>query len=270
MYNTSSKIKSLFISNPHPPIIKKFKAIALGDASVGKSSIITTDTGRRATTYQTPTIGVDFYSRTYNLSESKTGRLGLWDTSGQERFKAIVRTFYRNSHIVLFAFDLTNFGTFNHLDYWMDEFNIYSNNNTPIVKVLVGTKLDLIYNSHGGKSHTREIHRDVALKYAKQHNMLYFETSSLDDKFYFIPNLDIENITSETGQVENICAVPDEFMTNIGDKCKPKPLSKEEWYHKLILHTDRVDEHNLNVQNFHSSINLSNYVSENNHCCHIS
>jgi Ras-related protein Rab-6A len=62
----------------------KFKLVFLGNASVGKTSIITRfmyDTFD--TTYQA-TIGIDFLSKTMYL-EDRTMRLQLWDTAGQER-----------------------------------------------------------------------------------------------------------------------------------------------------------------------------------------
>lgn len=61
------------------------KVIVLGNSSVGKTSILTRYTWSGQGAYQlshTPTIGVDFKSKTVDL-KTATMKLQLWDTAGQ-------------------------------------------------------------------------------------------------------------------------------------------------------------------------------------------
>lgn len=75
-------------TNLSPEATKKTymgKVIVLGNSSVGKTSILSRYTWSGQGAYQlshTPTIGVDFKSKTLDL---KTGimKLQLWDTAGQ-------------------------------------------------------------------------------------------------------------------------------------------------------------------------------------------
>ncbi len=76
----------------------KLKAILLGDTGVGKSTLLT---GVRENQNVFPTIGVDclLYKN-----------MQLWDTSGHERFKDIISTFYSGMNMVIFVYkDLKTF-----------------------------------------------------------------------------------------------------------------------------------------------------------------
>lgn len=70
----------------------KLKAILLGDSGVGKSTLLTCI---RETQNTFPTIGVDCVA--YKS-------LQLWDTSGHERFKNIISTFYSDMHMVIIVY----------------------------------------------------------------------------------------------------------------------------------------------------------------------
>lgn len=70
----------------------QFRVIVLGDAAVGKSSLLRCFAegpreapGGAAT--PRPTVGVEFYSRTVPMPPTGKAKLQLWDTAGQERFR---------------------------------------------------------------------------------------------------------------------------------------------------------------------------------------
>ena len=53
-------------------------------------------------------------------------QLQIWDTAGQERFRTITQSYYRGSHGVLVAYDITNAETFNHVPQWVDDVKRYA------------------------------------------------------------------------------------------------------------------------------------------------
>lgn len=70
----------------------QFRIIVLGDAAVGKSSLLRCFAegpggGSVGTATPGPTVGVEFYSRTIPLPPAGKAKLQLWDTAGQERFR---------------------------------------------------------------------------------------------------------------------------------------------------------------------------------------
>ncbi|CAF1311373.1 unnamed protein product, partial [Didymodactylos carnosus] len=76
------------------------------------------------------TIGVDFQIRTIDI-DSKHVKLQIWDTAGQDRFKCVVRNFYRGAHGVLLCFDITDSDSFRNIAEWTDEIQRYCPQNIP-------------------------------------------------------------------------------------------------------------------------------------------
>ena len=55
-------------------------------------------------------------------------KLKIWDTAGQECFNSIVKSFYRNTNVVLLVYDITRYvwmlgrkETFDNLDLWQTQ-----------------------------------------------------------------------------------------------------------------------------------------------------
>lgn len=65
----------------------------------------------------------------------------FFDTPGQEALHFLRTPAYPNTHIVLFAFDMTNRMSLNNLDFWRKEFMEHEPN--PKAIIVVGTKADL-------------------------------------------------------------------------------------------------------------------------------
>ncbi|XP_064254768.1 LOW QUALITY PROTEIN: ras-related protein Rab-42-like [Passer domesticus] len=111
--------------DPDPKGYFQFRAIVLGDADVGKSSLLRCFTdglgGVMGAATPGPTIGVEFYSQTILMPSTGKAELQIWDTAGQERFRSITRNFYRSAAGVLLVFDLTNRASFEHVPEWYHE-----------------------------------------------------------------------------------------------------------------------------------------------------
>ncbi|NWR38644.1 RAB42 protein, partial [Tachuris rubrigastra] len=123
----------------------QFRVIVLGDAAVGKSSLLRCFAegpggGPGGAATPGPTVGVEFYSRTVPVPPAGRAKLQLWDTAGQERFRSITRSFYRSAAGVLLVFDLTNRASFERVPEWHRE---AVGDGDPPAFVLVGHKCDL-------------------------------------------------------------------------------------------------------------------------------
>lgn len=67
-------------------------------------------------------------------------RLNLLDTAGQERFRTLSNSYYRNAHGVILVYDISNRDSFLAMERWFEE---AENNAMPgAVLYLVGSKLD--------------------------------------------------------------------------------------------------------------------------------
>lgn len=117
------------------------KTLLVGDSGVGKTSIFM----RYCTNYYNSgheiTVGVDFQTKSIIVGKSKV-KLHIWDTAGQEKFRSIITSYYRNAHAVMLVFDMTNFYSFISLEYWINQISSnIANSNYKII--LVGNKCEL-------------------------------------------------------------------------------------------------------------------------------
>ena len=92
-----------------------FKILLLGDAGVGKSSIILRYTKNEYNAKMVSSIGVDFKAKDIIVNDKKV-KLQLWDTAGHERFRTITTSYYRGAHGIATVFDLSDRESFEHID----------------------------------------------------------------------------------------------------------------------------------------------------------
>ena len=64
----------------------------------------------------------------------------IWDTIGQEKYRALTSNYYRNADGVIVVFDMSNVESFNHCPDWINSVQ-EKNINAPII--IIGNKCDL-------------------------------------------------------------------------------------------------------------------------------
>jgi small GTP-binding protein len=130
------------------------KVIIIGDTciypikiDVGKSNILTQYIQNKFKIDHEITIGVEFLAKNIQIN-NKLLRLQVWDTvkyllikAGQESFRSITRSYYKNSACAIIVYDITNRGSFKKIENWLKECIEMSPKS--IVLVLVGNKIDL-------------------------------------------------------------------------------------------------------------------------------
>ena len=127
------------MSIPGQSRVPEFKVCFIGDAAVGKTSIIMRFHQNRFTQDQQSTIGSAFVTKQV---ETKHGfvNMSIWDTAGQERYRALVPMYSRGAAVVILVFDVSLKESFDQLEDWMNKIT----DEMPNVKVLVcGNKCDL-------------------------------------------------------------------------------------------------------------------------------
>lgn len=151
-----------------PSYFHQFRICIVGDAFVGKTSLLRRYYDNKFTEDYINTIGCDFKVVTMDIS-GKIVKLQIWDTAGQERFKAISINYLRAAQSFIFVFDLSNITSFNNLGNWIE--TAIKANPKFVSNILVGNKSDII---------NRAVDREKALEFARINNMLYIETSALN------------------------------------------------------------------------------------------
>ena len=155
-----------------------FKLIAVGDASVGKTSILNRFTNDEFEDSYKTTLGVDFKIRTIDLDAKRRVKIQVWDTAGQERWAALTTNFFRGAHGILVVFDLSSRSTFDHVTRWFDHAQWrWDRDEGRFVGPLPFTKLVLIGNKVD-KANERKVTKSEAEELAKEYEVEYVETSA--------------------------------------------------------------------------------------------
>ena len=160
----------------------EYKLILLGDTSVGKTCLFKKLTFGQFKEKNVSTIGID--RRTFKLNcdlEEKDGTINkkevtinLIDTAGQERYKALAKSYYKQSDAALILYDITEEKTFNNINNWIESINNSVANKNNYTIFLMGSKLDLV--DKGLKK--REVEEEEAIKKCDEYNIEWAEEFS--------------------------------------------------------------------------------------------
>ncbi|MFX1511192.1 MAG: Rab family GTPase [Promethearchaeota archaeon] len=116
------------------------KAVLLGDAAVGKTSLVQRFVRESFGGRYQATMGLDLSIKEVVLPQG-TVRLQLWDMGGQLAFKTIRLRFYGGTRGALLVYDTTRPKTFQNLQLWLQE--LEDNVNYPVPFIVLGNKSDL-------------------------------------------------------------------------------------------------------------------------------
>ena len=151
----------------------EYKLILLGDTSVGKTCLFKKITTGVFLDKNVSTVGIDRRTIDMKCEFDENGKkieknilISLTDTAGQERFKAITRSYYKGSDAAILIYDITDKKTFNHVKEWIESIqNSLGNlNNNNYIIFLMGTKIDLVES----QKKEREVEEEEAKNKCKE------------------------------------------------------------------------------------------------------
>ncbi|KAF4555497.1 Ras-like protein 12 [Elsinoe fawcettii] len=168
------------------------KLVLLGEAAVGKSSLVLRFTSSEFHPSKEPTIGAAFLTKKLTLP-SRTIKFEIWDTAGQERFASLAPMYYRNAQAALVVYDLTKKSSLTKARHWVAELQRQAS--PGIVIGFVGNKADLCAEGNedvpgdeegeegetaqeGQEGDARRVSTKEAKAYADEEGLLFFETSA--------------------------------------------------------------------------------------------
>ena len=146
----------------------QFTVILVGDAYVGKTSIIKKFIDDAFSEKMVSTISIDFKVKNIKINKNLYAELKIFDTAGQERYRSLANGYYKQADGIILVFDLTNENSFNRLNKWLSDIKDIKEN---VEIILVGNKSDLI---------DRKINKTKAESWAKENGFRYIETSAKD------------------------------------------------------------------------------------------
>merc|ERR1719164_226587 len=105
-----------------------FKVVLIGDSGVGKSNLLSRFTRNEFCLESKSTIGVEFATRSLPI-DGKTIKAQIWDTAGQEWYRAITSAYYRGAVGALLVYDITKKGSFEDVERWLSELRDHAEEN---------------------------------------------------------------------------------------------------------------------------------------------
>ena len=180
-----------------------FKIITVGESGVGKTSIF------RRYVYNTfeentlTTLGLQFSFKDVVLKNKQKIKLKLIDTAGEEKYKSLSKSYFKNSDVVLFVFALDNPDSFERINDWIELFKENHDKVDKIPKYLIGSKNDLEQKVEQGKIN----------ELAKKLDFKFLTTSALS-------NNNIENLFNDISETLFKSYKPDKCQQTIKLKNK--------------------------------------------------
>ena len=164
---TSEEIKIEVLPDDYNMYDLSFKMIVIGDAGVGKSCLTAKASKGVFEESYSATVGFEFLVFNVKLNE-KVVKLQIWDTCGQEIYRSLISSFYRNASLAMMVYAIDNKESFNHIEAWLKEVKLQSN---PDIKIfLIGNKSDL--------EEQRQVQLDEAKKFKEENGIHYFNEAS--------------------------------------------------------------------------------------------
>ena len=160
-------INEIIYGNPSK---NKYKVILIGDSGVGsKTSFIEVVINNQFESNTSSTNGASYHPKIINLNNGEF-TIEFWDTPGQEKYKSLIKFFFKDADSIILGYDVTNRDSFDNIKtFWFDYVKDFSNTN---LLYLLGNKIDLKENISVSSSKARN--------YCKEKNIRYFEISCLN------------------------------------------------------------------------------------------
>ena len=148
--------------------VTRHKIIFVGDAGVGKTTIIGRIMDNPFNEVYEPSIGVDFMSKNIKF-RGQNVKLQMWDTAGREKYKGLIPSYVRNSSIVFVVYDISLKSSFDNIPKWINFIKTIENTTL----VLCGNKIDIS---------DRQVSKEEGEALAQKEGISFFEVSAKTDE----------------------------------------------------------------------------------------
>lgn len=114
------------------------------------------------------TIGVEFATKTLEMTDGSYVKAQIWDTAGQERYRSVTSSYYRGALGAMIVYDVTDVESFRNISMWVRD--LKANCEEDCLVMLVGNKSDL--------SDNRAVSLREGRSVARKEGFAFIETSA--------------------------------------------------------------------------------------------
>ena len=178
------------------------KVVLVGDSGVGKTCIIQRYVNNKYSDENEST-----YTSTYTYKKldykkyNKSISFDIWDTAGQELYRALAKNFYLNASIGILVYDIRRKDSFDSLkDYWYEQLKVSGEDN--MILGIAGNKCDLFTEEEVKESEARQFAQEIGAVF---HLTSCKESIGIDELFEECGQkfLEINNLISAENKNQN-------------------------------------------------------------------
>jgi small GTP-binding protein len=151
--------------------ILEIKIILLGDMFVGKTSIISRYVEDSFSENIMSSSAMSYTQKDIIIDKQKI-QLNIWDTVGQEKYRALSKLFFQDTKIVILVYSIKSLESFKGLDYWYNLYKETIGNET--ILGIIGNKSDLYLE--------QEVEESQGEEYAKNHGGIFQLVSAKNNR----------------------------------------------------------------------------------------
>ena len=148
-----------------------YKITFLGEAAVGKTSIVMRYSNNVFRENYLPTLGVDFVTKRFELPNRELVQFFIWDLAGQYEYKMFSPSYLKGSHYSIIVMDASDEHSWNCSER-LQEHELYAE--IPKNYILVVNKIDLL-----NKEQLESVKQRIESQYP---NMKIFYTSAKENE----------------------------------------------------------------------------------------
>jgi small GTP-binding protein len=147
--------------------VPQYRIVAVGDPAVGKTSILNRLMEGKFDDLEPSTVGATWQLFAQDQNGQKL-EIQIWDTAGQEKFRALGPLYYRGAVGAVVVYDVTNRQSFANIEGWIEGFTSVAGSESAIV--IVGNKTD--------RDGYREVPEREGREWARERSVTFYETSA--------------------------------------------------------------------------------------------
>ncbi|BET02186.1 RAB24, member RAS oncogene family [Nesidiocoris tenuis] len=175
------------------------KIVIVGSSGAGKTALMERFVYSKFTQVRVQTIGATYVSKEVFRGKESI-HLSIWDTAGTERYRSMMKQYYRNAKGAIICYDITDKHSWDALRSWATEIR----GNEPDCRLFIcGTKKDIVDEGYAPPG----VHSDCVKFYAE--------------------GLQAPSIVSSSKTGENVDALFSMVADELWEEVHQKPLKKD-------------------------------------------
>jgi small GTP-binding protein len=175
-YSTKESLNS--VAGSRIVELPKVKVVVVGVSGVGKTSISQRFVNNEYNSRSPATLGASFIERVYEHPPGHSYRLQIWDTAGQEKYRAIAKIYYKDARVAILVYDVADELSFSCMKEWAED--VLNNSSNKVLLAVVGNKTDLLDDPSFDPK--KEVSYKAAKEYAQSIKAIFHTTSAKDNK----------------------------------------------------------------------------------------